>query len=325
MPKRRKSRSASTVEYATPEESRELAKRIGATRLFAKYERSFTAASGLPLTIRPLGTFRMPATGHKKENPFCALLSTSRKGCLACLLAQGELEKAATRNATSIRCFAGLQDSLVPIKMGRRIVAYLQTGQVAIDKLDLSDFDRTHSELILKGIELDARTTRKAYLKSVTLGRDAYQGFLKMLEIFAESLGAAANALRINKAEKAGNPAAQKAIRHIRQNLDRQITLPQISQIAGASIRHFSKIFKEETGLTFVDYLTRERVERAKKRIRETNARISDIAFASGFESIAQFNRAFRRICGESPSSYRLSANGLNEPNQEKSAQAELA
>ncbi len=308
MAKKRAKRVDISVEYASPEESRILTKTIGATRLFAKYERSFTAASGLPLTIRPIGTFRMPATGHKRENPFCALVSTSRKGCLACLMAQSELEKNATGHTSTYRCFAGLNDTLVPIKMGRRIVAYLQTGQVALGKADLSAFDRAHGEMILRGIELDSRTARKAYLKSVSMEREAYSGFLKMLEIFAESLGAAANSLRIGKAEKSGNPAAQKAVRFIRQNFDRPIPLPEIAQVAGASIRHFSKVFKEETGLTFVDYLTRERVERAKKRISQTNDRISDIAFASGFDSIAQFNRAFKKVAGESPSSYRLSA-----------------
>ncbi|MDQ8186937.1 helix-turn-helix domain-containing protein [Pelagicoccus sp. SDUM812002] len=310
MAKKGTKRVLAAVEYATPEESRNLTKSIGATRLFAKYERSFTAASGLPLTLRPIGTFRMPATGHKKQNPFCALVSTSRKGCLACLMAQSELEKSATHTATSFRCFAGLSDTLVPIKMGNRIIAYLQTGQVALEALDNSHYDRAHGEMILRGIELDSREARKAYRKSVCMDREAYQGFVKMLEIFAESLGAAANALHIGKADKSGNQAALKAVRYIRQHCDHPIPLAEIAKVAGASVRHFSKIFKEETGITFVDYLTRERVERAKKHISQTNDRISDIAFASGFDSIAQFNRAFKKVSGESPSSYRLSANG---------------
>ncbi len=313
MAKKRAKRVVAAVEYASPEESRELTKSIGATRLFAKYERSFTAASGLPLTIRPIGTFRMPATGHKKENPFCALMATSRKGCLACMMAQSELEKKATSKASTYRCFAGLNDTLIPIKMGRRVIAYLQTGQVALETLDNSHYDRAHSEMILRGIELDSRTARKAYRKSVSMEREAYQGFIKMLEIFAESLGAAANTLHICKADKSGNQAALKAVRFIRQNYDRAIPLSEIAQVAGASVRHFCKIFKEETSLTFVDYLTRERVERAKERISQTSDRISDIAFASGFDSIAQFNRAFKKVSGESPSDYRLNANGLYE------------
>ena len=176
MAKETANRGKTGMEYATPEESRELTKSIGATRLFAKYERSFTAASGLPLTLRPIGTFRMPAPGHKKENPFCALVSTARKGCLACLMAQSELEKKASSNAATLRCFAGLNDTLVPIKMGRRVIAYLQTGQVALEPLDNSHYDRAHSEMILRGIDLDSRSARKAYRKSVCLDKEAYSG-----------------------------------------------------------------------------------------------------------------------------------------------------
>lgn len=309
MPPHTADRTLAPLEYASTEESRELTKRIGATRLFAKYERSFTAASGLPLTLRPVGTFRMPATGHRRENPFCALVSTSRKGCLACLMAQSELEKSTSSRASTIRCFAQLNDSLVPIKVGRRIVGFLQTGQVSLEKLVASDFDRVHSELIMRGVELDSRTARAAYLKTVSIDREAYQGFLKMLEIFAESLGAAANTFRTSKADASSNPSVAKAVRHVRRHLESPVSLGEIAKIAGASVRHFSKVFKEETGLTFVDYLTRERIERAKKRLGETPERISDIAFACGFESIAQFNRAFRKVAGESPSSYRLTAN----------------
>lgn len=305
------SRSPKTkLEYASPEESRELVKRIGTTRLFAKYERSFTAASGLPLKLRPLGTFRMPATGHPRENPFCALVSTSRKGCLSCMMAQGELEKGVNSRAFTTHCFAGLKDSLIPIKMGKRIIAFLQTGQVSTTPLDDSDYDRVHGEMIIQGIDLDSQAAREAYLKSVCLEPEAYSGFLKMLEIFAESLGAAANAFIVSKAENSERPVVAKAVRHIRKNYDRPIDLNEISRIAGASVRHFSKLFREETGLSFVDYLTRERVEQAKRCLRESIENVSDIAFASGFESIPQFNRSFKKVAGESPSSYRLSANG---------------
>lgn len=305
---KRRLKRAPAVEQASPEESRELVRRIGAMRLFAKYERSFTAASGLPLTLRPLGAFRMPATGHRRENAFCALMADSRKGCVSCLMTQGEIEKNAVHRACTLRCFAGLHDTLVPIKIGNRVVAYLQTGQVALRPFGAVDFDRAHSELILRSIDVDAHSARTAYLQSRAMERDEYQGFVRMLEIFAETLGAAANALQLERAEAPANPAIAEALKFVRQHLDRRITLGEIAKRTGASERHFSKLFKEATGLTFVDYLTRERVERAKRALRETRNRVSEIAFASGFESIAQFNRSFKKVAGESPSSYRQQA-----------------
>lgn len=293
----------------SPEESRELAKQIGATRLFAKYERSFTAASGLPLTLRPIGALQKPAGGHAKENPFCSLLSESGKACLACLMAQSELENSVKEKSGTQPCFAGLHETLVPIRTGRRIVAFLQTGQVALGKLDSSDFDRLRGELAQRKIDIDSESARKAYFQSVLLSRDAYLGFIKMLEIFAENLGLAANTLRVTVAERSSHPIASKAIRYIRDHCERPIRLEEIAAAAGASTRNFSKVFKQETGLTFVDYLTRERIEKAKQRVSGSTDRICDIAFACGFESIAQFNRAFKRVAGESPSAFRIAAN----------------
>jgi len=86
---------------------------------------------------------------------------------------------------------------------------------------------------------------------------------------------------------------------------DQPLTLGEIAKWAGVSEGHFSKLFKKATGLTFVKYLTRMRVKQAQKDLRETRRSISEIAFASGFNSIAQFNRSFRKVTGQSPSKYR--------------------
>ena len=317
MRKRGQRVPASKPERTTPEESRKLAKHIGSTRLFSRYQRFFTEASGMPLSVRPAGKLGLPPL----ENRFCSLVSRSPHGCLACMRVQIELEEESSWKAVTRRCFAGLSESLIPIRSGRRIIAFLQTGQVATGPLDPSGFEKVKDRFRAKGIVFDSTTAETAYLDTKTLNADAYEGFLGLLEVFAETLGTEVSRIRIAKAGKATNPSAQKAIRHIRQNLYKPITLGEISKIAGTSTRHFSKVFKRETGMTFVDYLTHERIEQSKKRIRLSKERISEIAFACGFASIAQFNRAFKRICGETPSAYRLNANGPKEPDQEKHSQ----
>lgn len=291
--------------FATHSESRELVEMLAATRLFAKYARSFSAASGLPLSIRPIESFQMPAHGQKMENPFCALMSKSRKGCVACLQNQSKLEQLAATRSSTLRCYANLHDTFVPLRVGEKIVAYLQTGQVSLTPLGEEDFERTHSELILKGIEVDASEAKTAYLKSKYISRDAYHGFVKMLEIFAESLGYAANTLLLKKRDRKESGIVAKAITYLKSNFANKVTLAEISKIAGSSERHFCKVFKNETGLTFVSYLTRLRVEEAKRSLRETRQQVSEIAFASGFESIPQFNRSFKQVSGDSPSRYR--------------------
>jgi AraC-like DNA-binding protein len=68
---------------------------------------------------------------------------------------------------------------------------------------------------------------------------------------------------------------------------------------------YFCKVFKEAVGVTFTDYVARTRVEKTKQMLLNPNVRISEAAFAAGFQSLSQFNRVFRRIIGESPTHYR--------------------
>jgi len=71
------------------------------------------------------------------------------------------------------------------------------------------------------------------------------------------------------------------------------------------SVFHFCKTFRKATGLTFVDYLARVRIERIKSLLSDPYKRVSEAAFEAGFQSLSQFNRVFRRVAGEAPSAYR--------------------
>lgn len=83
------------------------------------------------------------------------------------------------------------------------------------------------------------------------------------------------------------------------------LTLEQAAEIAGFSKFHFSRLFKEFTGVTFQEYLTRRRIRQAEELLTDSNISITDIALASGFSSVSNFNRSFR-ICNHcSPSQFR--------------------
>jgi len=57
--------------------------------------------------------------------------------------------------------------------------------------------------------------------------------------------------------------------------------------------------------LTFTDYLARVRIEKAKTLLLDPNRRVSEVAYEVGFQSLTHFNRVFRKLAGESPTSYR--------------------
>jgi AraC-like DNA-binding protein len=68
---------------------------------------------------------------------------------------------------------------------------------------------------------------------------------------------------------------------------------------------YLSERFKQVTGMNFVDYVACTRFENARKLLHDGGLRISEIAFAAGFQSLSQFNRVFKKLCGKSPTQFR--------------------
>lgn len=92
---------------------------------------------------------------------------------------------------------------------------------------------------------------------------------------------------------------------YIDQNFKRSITLEDVSAFAGFSKYYFSRVFKQQMGVSFSEYLRGKRVSMAEDLLIHSRQSIQDIAVASGFGSIATFNRVFRESRGCTPSRYR--------------------
>lgn len=96
-----------------------------------------------------------------------------------------------------------------------------------------------------------------------------------------------------------------EACLYISQNCTQPLTLNDVADYMGVSRSYFAHLFKQFTNMTFVDFLTEERIKRAKALFLKPDMQIIDIAFESGFSSISSFNRAFKKITGLSPSRFR--------------------
>jgi AraC-like DNA-binding protein len=96
-----------------------------------------------------------------------------------------------------------------------------------------------------------------------------------------------------------------KARKLIEERSSEELPLSKVAKSVNISANYLSEKFKQVTGINFVNYLTRIRVEQACRLLRASDERISEIAFAVGFQSLSQFNRAFKKLTGKSPTAYR--------------------
>ena len=96
-----------------------------------------------------------------------------------------------------------------------------------------------------------------------------------------------------------------KARSFIRDHFADEISLGMVADTVHLSANYFSEQFKKFTGINFVDYIARLRIEKARELLGEADLRVTEIAFAVGFQSLSQFNRVFRKVSGQSPTGFR--------------------
>ena len=96
-----------------------------------------------------------------------------------------------------------------------------------------------------------------------------------------------------------------KARRFIDEHSAEELSLRRIAEMVNINANYLSEKFKQVTGVNFVEYIARTRFKNACDLLRNPNLRISEAAFAAGFQSLSQFNRVFKRLSGESPTQFR--------------------
>jgi AraC-like DNA-binding protein len=96
-----------------------------------------------------------------------------------------------------------------------------------------------------------------------------------------------------------------RAISFMRDNYKEDIDLPRIAMTACLSQSYFCRLFKVHTGTTYIKFLAGMRVREAIKLLEETDLRITDICFETGFNDLTHFERVFKGIVGVTPSLYR--------------------
>jgi two-component system response regulator YesN len=96
-----------------------------------------------------------------------------------------------------------------------------------------------------------------------------------------------------------------EAKRYIREHYAEEVTLAEVAAVVGLTPSYFSTVFKEHTGMSYSEYLTWVRLERAKELLKETHYHVYEIGQMVGYTNQYYFNRLFKKITGLTPLDYR--------------------
>jgi AraC-like DNA-binding protein len=277
---------------------------LAASKLYQDYCRAFNDLTGLPLTLRPVESWQLPYRGKRNENAYCAMMAMKSSTCASCLQTQQRLSETAAETPQTVTCASGLSETAVPVRLGEKLVGFLQTGQVFRRKPSAAQFERLARQVESLGPAVPAKELREAYFHTRVLSPKEHDAVVRMLSVFAQHLAVVSNQLVVRQ-EHPEPPMVTRAKEYIEEHQSEDLSLTEVARAVNASTFYFCKVFKKATGINFTDYVSRVRIEKAKNLALNPNLRISEIAFEVGFQSLTHFNRVFKKITGMSPTAYR--------------------
>jgi len=261
--------------------------------LFRRFRTSFEKLTGLPLDILSPGEFRI----SDRAPDFCRIMGLSAQSCEACHGAHASLQ--AGGGSRTAECFAGMTSSSVPVKARGETLAILQTGHVFVGRG--AKQKRSTLARFIERNGLDPEACERALQSVGSADPGHYEAAVRLLEIFAAQLSESLPARRLGE----GYPAVEQALRMMGADLEQDWTLPVVAKAVKMNPSYFSDVFRKSTGETFTGCLGRLRIERACRLLESTRLGIGEVAFASGFRSISQFNRVFKKLTGTVPGDFR--------------------
>jgi len=203
------------------------------------------------------------------------------------------------------------QDGILPEKHGIMVHFKLASlGEALLSQHEFHSMKELLSEAergIVFSVE-DARKAEKHLLKMISdKGIDKMIDFFNVIQLMctSEKRGYLCSDSYKLAFDERGNKRMTDVYNYIRENYFKPISLEKISKIARMSPFAFSRYFKKSCGAGFVEYLNRVRTNKACYLLRETEYQVHDIAVETGFASISNFNKQFRKTEGISPRDYR--------------------
>ena len=284
----------------------EMIGRIRRAPFYQTYEGAFQMATGLPLILVAEGQEDFYPCDHEvNRNRFCKMLLEGDHPCESCIVTHHRIMAESKTTARTTKCFAGLTETVVPVRLGHETLGYLRTGQVLTEPAAAEKFEQFEGMLREGGwTDEEVGELRKAYFASPVIDRERYACKTTLLSAFSLQLSGLMN--RILVESRVDEPEiVVKGKEYILGNLQDKVTLEDVAHHVNVSSFYFSKLFRRVTGMTFTEYVNRQRVEWAMRELQHTSRRVTEVAYGVGYQSLSQFNRNFLKFVGLSPTEFR--------------------
>ncbi len=276
------------------------------SKAYAEYARLFFDSTGLSLRLVPSDSREIASA---KEgcfvSEFCRRMRRMEATGSHCRKTHETLAGRAQRKLAPqySSCTAKLHQSAVPIVVEGGHVATLMTGCVVCHTPTEKDLARMAGHLRRRGVNEEIKELLRAFLQLPAIPWERQRSLANLLMFSAEHLAAS-----IQKEVLAMDNREHQAVRRAKEFIRSGTTPIRLSTVAthaGLSCSQLERVFKQSTGMTLLQYATLLRIDRAAMLLSGPTKKVIDVALESGFGSLSQFNRAFKKQRGRTPTEWR--------------------
>ncbi|MGC8972397.1 MAG: helix-turn-helix domain-containing protein [bacterium] len=211
------------------------------------------------------------------------------------------------------KCYGGLVDIAIPIKLGNKLIGGIFIGQVFLEEappfslyedlfgkdknIDLNDIKREVDNIPIKSY--------KELLYWAEIGKILATFIAREVEFF-ELKNKDKDLYYISKLDHllGVSEPIQKAINIIKQRSTKGIRLEEVALAVGYSPTYFSKVFKKEVEMSFTEAVRLVRIELAQYLIKNSDRSVCEIAYEVGYADFPSFVRAFKKVTNMTPREY---------------------
>lgn len=176
------------------------------------------------------------------------------------------------------------EEHFLPLIQGDFQTAWMITIEL-LDEVDQTElYVRIREKLVQEGISM-----HQLYLPE---NRSQWKGFIHTI------------CLKVSEIHQANDPI-ERAKQYIYRHFHETITLEHVSEIVNLSPTYFTKLFRETTNTTFIDFLTEVRLGKARQMLLENQLSLKEISFMVGYKDPNYFSRVFKKHYNQSPKQFQ--------------------
>ena len=247
--------------------------------------------------------FMIPYWNAIHSKKFCDLAKSTKKGFAACMNCKNCANHRAIHTGKTFAglCAYGLYEVAKPVVIEGKTVCIIYLGNVVIDRSEtlrklrdtctktLSPVEEMEKELVNCQEQGDAQTVMALC--------DLIDSYIRLLYDKYKDMDI--------RDESPYHWAVYNLKKYADENYSKSFTLESICRLYFVNEKYAGKLFKEQTGRSFHEYLNKIRLEKAAEELKNSKERIIDIALRCGFNNITYFNRRFSQVYGMSPGQFR--------------------